>query len=421
MRLRWSEIDSGASLPMTVTTDWPGAKPRSTCSGSHGLHLLVLGDAEADLAHLPERRPVQRAGHRPAGQPHQQPQRPADGQVGPEPGPERAHAAVQADRLPHRPVDHDELPGGLGGHRLAVQVERRVERGPGGRDHDREVRRAAAGQDGARGHPRQRRLAHGGRHQAEGLAAVGPAEHRLDPLGRGRDHRQAVGPAALEHLLELVGAHRAGHRRHQVRVDRRLRGAPRLAQRLGWAASRRAGRRSSAPAVPSSAARAGWSHPVTRAGDAAVRGRPAPSSAPRPARRPATSRYGGSCGDDPAGPAEPAGHPDRHLERILEDGDRGEPGRRPGRAQRAEAAQRHRRGGALLGHEHQQRAPPAVRPAEGDRGGTRPVHGQFRRRAAVRSRWLLHRSGQPRPVRFRFPCVCGRWHNDHKRMWSVGQ
>ena len=35
--VRWSEIDSGASLPMTVTTDWPGWKPRSTCSGSHGL------------------------------------------------------------------------------------------------------------------------------------------------------------------------------------------------------------------------------------------------------------------------------------------------------------------------------------------------------------------------------------------------
>src|SRR4051812_17930276 len=34
---RWSEIDSGASQPTTVTTESSRAKPRSTCSGSHGL------------------------------------------------------------------------------------------------------------------------------------------------------------------------------------------------------------------------------------------------------------------------------------------------------------------------------------------------------------------------------------------------
>src|SRR4051812_47422451 len=34
---RWSEIDSGASQPTTVTTESSRANPRSTCSGSHGL------------------------------------------------------------------------------------------------------------------------------------------------------------------------------------------------------------------------------------------------------------------------------------------------------------------------------------------------------------------------------------------------
>ena len=110
--LRWSEIDSGASAPNTVTTDATGAKPRSTCSGSHGLHLLVLGEAQPDLARVAERRAVETAREPAAGQADDEPQRAPDRHVGPPAGAERADRAVQPDRVPHRAVDDDDLPAG---------------------------------------------------------------------------------------------------------------------------------------------------------------------------------------------------------------------------------------------------------------------------------------------------------------------
>ena len=114
-----------------------------------------------------------------------------------------------------------------------MQVERGIERGPGGRDDHREVGGAAARKDGTGGHPLQRRLTHRRRDGAEGHGDVGSAEHRLDPLRRRRHDGQAVGPAPLEHLLDVVGAGGGGHRRRQLRVDGRLGRTPRLEQRLG--------------------------------------------------------------------------------------------------------------------------------------------------------------------------------------------
>jgi hypothetical protein len=139
------------------------------------------------------------------------------------------------------PFTYHQLPGRLGGHRLAVEVERGIERGLGGRDHDRKVGRPAAGQHRAGRDPLQRRLAHIGRDGAERNPAVAAAEHRLDPVRGRRDDRKAVGPAALEHLLDVVGAGRDRDRGRQLRVDRGLGRASGLEQRLGGLRDRELG------------------------------------------------------------------------------------------------------------------------------------------------------------------------------------
>src|SRR5215469_12832805 len=95
--------------------------------GLPGADLLVLCDAEADLAHVAERGPVERTGHATAGELHHQAERPAYGQVCPVPGTEDAHPAVHGKLVPNRAVDDDQLPGWLGGDGLAVQVEPAIE------------------------------------------------------------------------------------------------------------------------------------------------------------------------------------------------------------------------------------------------------------------------------------------------------
>ena len=85
-------------------------------------------------------------------------------------------------------------------------------------------------------------------------------------------------------------------------------------------------------------------------------------------------------GGDPARPAETAGHPDGDLERVLEDGGGAEPGLLPCRAQRAEPAQGHRGGGAILVDEQQERGAARGEGADGDLAEAGPADGQRGRR-----------------------------------------
>ena len=312
--------------------------------------FLVFGDAKADLAHLAESGPVQRAWHRSASQADQQPERPADRQVCPVPWAERAHAAVHPSDVPDGSVNHDELPGRLRGDGLPVHVEPGIECCPDGRDHDREVIRAAPGQHRACGHPPQRGHAHRGRDLPERLVGVEPAQHFRDSLRCRRNHRQTVGPAALEHLLELVVG--AGRRdgRGQVRVDGGLRRAAGLAQRLGrfrdWQVrARRADQGGQRRLIP----------PGDRVDDDAVRG---DQDRGRYGHQPVKPRglVRRILRDDVARPAAVVRDPEGDLKRVLEDCRAAEAGGLPCQTERTEIAQRHRRCRALLRHEQQQSA-----------------------------------------------------------------
>src|SRR5215469_12630140 len=77
--------------------------------------LLILGDTEADLAHVTERGPVERSWHSAPGQLDHEAKGPANRQVCSVTGTEYAHAAVEAEFVADRTVDHDQLPGRLGG------------------------------------------------------------------------------------------------------------------------------------------------------------------------------------------------------------------------------------------------------------------------------------------------------------------
>ena len=109
-----------------------------------GARLLVLGEADAELAGVTERRSVERAGACPAGQREEQTQRPADRHVGARAGPECSHAAVDPERLAHGPVDDEDRARRLRGDADSVGVEAGLERGLGSRTDDGEGAGAAA-------------------------------------------------------------------------------------------------------------------------------------------------------------------------------------------------------------------------------------------------------------------------------------
>ena len=170
----------------------------------------------------------------------------------------------------------------------------------------------------------------------------------------------------------------ARHRRRQLRVDRGLGGASRLEQRLGGVRCGEPGaeERSRLPDQ-------GRQGRVVPAGHGA---RDRPGAVDENRRRHRDQPVGAGrlvrrvLGGDLAGPAEAARHPDGDLERVLEDGGGAEPGLLPCPAQRAEPAQGHRGGGAILVDEQQERAAARGEGADGDLAGAGPADGQRGRR-----------------------------------------
>ena len=124
-----------------------------------------------------------------------------------QPGPSTPIPLLRPSAVARRAVDDHELAGGLRGHRLAVEVEGGVERRLDGGEHDREVRRggsprAPRRRRRARASPRPSRAAP---RRASALRRARRASRRR-ARGVGGTTGQPVGPAAREHLLELVGA-----------------------------------------------------------------------------------------------------------------------------------------------------------------------------------------------------------------------
>ena len=236
--------------------------------------------------------------------------------------------------------------------------------------------------------------------EAEGNPAVAAAEHRLDPVRGRRDDRQAVGPAALEHLLDVVGAGRDRDRGRQLRVDRGLGRASGLEQRLGSLRDREPGteersrlRDESRQGRVVPAGHTACDHPGAIDEDRR-RYRDEPVGARRPVRR--------VLGGHPRLPAETARHPDGDLERVLEHGGGSEPGLLPGPAQWAQPAQSHRGGGALLRDEQQQRAAARSEAGHGHLGRAETADRQSRRAPRLADPTGVafgHRPALPQPPR----------------------
>ncbi len=171
-----------------------------------GRALLVLGEAEGELARVAERGAVDAPRPAAAHVAHHQLQGPADRQVGAVALAERVDPRVHAGQGPERPIDHHHRPAEPGRRQQAVDVELVRACGFDGGQHRRQVLRPAAGQDGVDRHLLDRALDQVRRHHRHHLAggASGAFQHGQDPPPGGRYHGQAVAPAPRVHRLELV-------------------------------------------------------------------------------------------------------------------------------------------------------------------------------------------------------------------------
>ena len=101
----WSTTPRTPSPANSVTADAPGATPALDRERLPRRALLVLGEAERELAGVAERRPVDLARAAAADVADDELQRAADGRVGAVALPERVDAAVHADAPAIGPVD----------------------------------------------------------------------------------------------------------------------------------------------------------------------------------------------------------------------------------------------------------------------------------------------------------------------------
>ena len=230
VRLRCSEIESGASPASIVTAEAPAGSPRSTCSGGHGLRASSSARQHAQLAGLAQGRTVEPPRHALAGERHEQPQRAADGEVAAGARAERAHAGIEAAASRTGPLTTAIWPAGWVVTAWPCRLNSGLSIASAAAADHREVLGPAAGQNGAGCDALERRLPHPRRHRAERPVRIAAGEHRRDTLRRRRDRRQAVRPAELVHRLGIVVGS-GGVRGELPRVVRRLGGAAGLPQR----------------------------------------------------------------------------------------------------------------------------------------------------------------------------------------------
>ena len=190
-----ARIDASALIAVTVLSS--ALKPRSTWSGSQG---LASSFSPTQMEYFP--------GHPSVAlqvEPGYEPpilrftnctKRPMVA-LARQPSPRALEPPLTFSCLAHRPVDDDHhrrpAGGGLQGVEIQLGIGDRFHRG----DQRRHVLRLAAGHDSVDGDFFHRRMRPARRHRADDFIrfALGRREHLRDPRFRGRDDRQAIGPA----------------------------------------------------------------------------------------------------------------------------------------------------------------------------------------------------------------------------------
>ena len=166
--------------------------------------LLRLAKAERELPGHAVDCLVDVAGRTAADVEHAESDRPTDGRVRAPAGAEAAAAAIHVEHLAQRTIDDEHGAYRIGRGLHAEQVEPGIGERAQRRDHDRKIGREAACHHRVdRNFFRGRRAAFR-RHHCDKLARlhICGVEHRTHCRLRRRNHRQAVGVAALVHVAE---------------------------------------------------------------------------------------------------------------------------------------------------------------------------------------------------------------------------
>src|SRR6266542_3170114 len=172
-----------------------------------GRDLLVLADAVGVAAGMAE------GGHGNLTRPgapeidHDEPEGAADGGIGAEAGAKDTGRAVDTQSLADGTVHDDQRRRGIRRARLPVEIEGRIAGRLDDGKHDGKVVRTTPGHDGVDGELLHRCPTEIGRHLGNQRLTRPPRrlDHALYTLARRRHHGEAVGDAALEPDLHLVG------------------------------------------------------------------------------------------------------------------------------------------------------------------------------------------------------------------------
>ncbi len=135
---------AGAAPPKAVTVLVLAARPRSTWSGAQELSASFSANQHVYLAGLPRVDLSACCGTPPPIVVNDQPDRAADGRVGPEARTEQVPARVEPDLAGDRAVDDQHRAGRIRGALDAVQVERLAEDGLDRREAPHGVKQTAA-------------------------------------------------------------------------------------------------------------------------------------------------------------------------------------------------------------------------------------------------------------------------------------
>jgi hypothetical protein len=185
-------LEIPAGITLCLAKQWPRV-PAGT-----------LGNAEAIFARMPLGRfignPWDHMKHVSQDEAHGT----ADRRIGPVARTEQIHIRVHSDIISDRTADDQERRRAASTGRRPVEVESRLVHGLECGDQDWEIFRQAAGHDGVDSGRMHRQLqpggGMGGDHRFWRPSFVG--ERCLDPVGHGRDHRQAIGPPLLVAVIE---------------------------------------------------------------------------------------------------------------------------------------------------------------------------------------------------------------------------
>ena len=241
---RWSEIDSGASQPTTVTTESSRENPRSTCSGSHGLPSSSSAMQKPSLPGWPSVDRSSRPGAPPPVSVTTSLSARPIVRFARQPGPSTPIPLCTPIASRTGPLTITSWPAGW----VVTACPSRLKAGSSAASTAASTTGKYSGRQPARtAHAATRSSVAspipGGTSPSDRVR-VAAAEHRVDARARGGDDREPVGPPAREHVLHLVGGAGALDERQHLLVVRRLgRAAGLRARRLaGDLRSRRAGR-----------------------------------------------------------------------------------------------------------------------------------------------------------------------------------